>query len=64
MKDKKIIDFYFPATPLKSEDFSPVDTEVLKDYYRNTFLDLIDKVRIIISNLINRWGKVIREECL
>ena len=48
MKEKKIIDFYFPTTVLKSEDFLPVDIFVLKDYYRNTFLQLIDKVRIYV----------------
>ena len=45
MKEKKIIDFYFPTTVLKNEDFLPVDISVLKDYYRNTFMDLIDKVK-------------------
>ena len=45
MKDKKIIDFYFPTIVLKREDFLPIDVLVLKDYYRNTFLDLIDTVR-------------------
>jgi hypothetical protein len=45
MKDKKIIDFSFSTTVLKSEDFLPIDVLVLKDYYRNTFLDLIDTVR-------------------
>ena len=47
MKNKKIIDFYFSTTVLTTEDFAPFDISVLKDYYRNTFLDLIDKVRSI-----------------
>ena len=46
MKEEKI-NFYFPATELTTEDFSPIDLSVLKDYYRNTFLQLIDKVRKI-----------------
>lgn len=49
MKKEKIekkFDFYFPSEILKDEDFSPVDTFVLKDYYRNAFLELMDKVRI------------------
>ena len=58
MKDKKIIDFYFPTTVLKSEDFLPIDVLVLKDYYRNTFLDLIDTVRKNIFIIINRWEKI------
>ena len=49
-KKKKIIDFYFPTTLLESEDFLPFDISVLKDYYRNTFLQLIDKVRIFNLN--------------
>ncbi len=44
MKEEKKFDFYFPSTVLKDEDFLPVDFSVLKNYYRNTFLDLIDKV--------------------
>ena len=58
MKDKKIIDFYFPTTVLKREDFLPIDVLVLKDYYRNTFLDLIDTVRKNIFIIINRWEKI------
>lgn len=55
MKGEKKINFYFPSSILKSEDFSPVDISVLKDYYRNTFLQLIDKVRKILNNFkINR----------
>lgn len=45
MKNEKKFDFYFPSNILKEEDFSPVETSVLKDYYRNSFLELIDKVR-------------------
>ena len=45
MKNEKKFDFYFPSNILKDEDFSLVDTFVLKDYYRNSFLELIDKVR-------------------
>ena len=41
------VNFYFPSKILKSEDFSPVETLILKDYYRNAFLKLIDKVRKI-----------------
>ena len=47
MKEKKF-DFYFPSEVLKDEDFSPVDIFILKDYYRNAFLELIDKVRFYI----------------
>lgn len=50
MKDKKF-DFYFPTEVLKDEDFSPVDIFILKDYYRNAFLELIDKVRFNINNI-------------
>ena len=39
------VNFYFPSKILKSEDFSPFETLILKDYYRNAFLKLIDKVR-------------------
>ena len=38
------IDFYFPTKELEKDDYSPVDTLVLQNYYRNTFLQLIDKV--------------------
>ena len=58
MKDKKIIDFYFHTIVLKREDFLPIDVLVLKDYYRNTFLDLIDTVRKNIFIIINRWEKI------
>ena len=50
MKNKeKKFDFYFPSEVLKKEDFSPVEIFVLKDYYRNTFLELIDKIGEDIS---------------
>ena len=51
MKKEKIVDFYFPSNELNREDFLPVDILVLKDYYRNTFLQLVDKVRNIINNM-------------
>ena len=44
MKDDKI-KFYFPTKLLENDDFSPVESSLLKDYYRNSFLKLIDKVR-------------------
>ena len=44
MKDDKI-KFYFLKKLLENEDFSPVESSLLKDYYRNSFLKLIDKVR-------------------
>ena len=47
MKDDKI-NFYFPSKILKNEDFSPIESLILKDYYRNSFLKLIDKVRKIL----------------
>ncbi len=42
--DKKY-DFYFPSEVLKKEDFAPVNILVLKEYYRNSFLEIIDDVR-------------------
>ena len=41
--DEKI-QFYFPTKILEKDDYLPVDTNVLKNYYRNTFLQLVDKV--------------------
>ena len=38
------IDFYFPTKELEKDDYLPVDISVLQNYYRNTFLQLIDKV--------------------
>ncbi len=43
------INFYFPTKELTSEDYSPIDISVLTNYYRNTFLQLIVKVRKIIK---------------
>jgi hypothetical protein len=40
----KKYNFHFPATVLKEEDFFPVETFLFKDYYRQAFLDYIDKV--------------------
>ena len=45
MKNNKKFDFYFPTEILKTDDFLPYEFSVLKDYYRNAFLELIDKVR-------------------
>ena len=42
------INFYFPTKELTSEDYSPIDISVLKNYYRNEFLKLMDKVRILL----------------
>ena len=66
MKKEKIVDFYFPSKELDREDFLPVDIKVLKDYYRNTFLQLIDKVRNRLNNinLIYRWEKMYQEDYL
>ena len=52
MEDK--IKFYFPTKILKDEDYSPVESFMLKDYYRNSFLKLLDKVRIWINYLYNK----------
>ena len=52
MEDK--IKFYFPTKILKDEDYSPVESFMIKDYYRNSFLKLLDKVRILINNLYNK----------
>lgn len=52
MEDK--IKFYFPTKILKDEDYSPVESFMLKDYYRNSFLKLLDKVRIILNNIYNK----------
>lgn len=49
---EKIFNFYFPSEVLKNEDFMPVDIITLKNYYRNAFLELIDKVRKINNILI------------
>lgn len=47
MKNDKF-KFYFPSEPLKNEDFTPIESLILKDYYRNAFLKIIDKVSINI----------------
>ena len=60
MKKEKHFDFYFPSDILKSEDFAPVEIFVLKDYYRNAFLELIDKVRLNIPNYIY----IVRKKCI
>ena len=52
MNNENKYNFYFPSDSLKDEDFSPVETFLLKDYYRNAFLEMMDKVRNNIS-LIN-----------
>ena len=44
MLDDKI-KFYFPSKILKQEDFEPIESSILKDYYRDAFLKIIDKVR-------------------
>ena len=46
----KKYNFHFPATVLKEEDFSPVETFLFKDYYRTAVLDYIDKVNTKIYN--------------
>ena len=51
------IKFYFPTKILKSEDYAPMESLILKDYYRNSFLKLIDKVRSIIKYLYNKDRK-------
>lgn len=45
------IKFYFPTKILNDEDYSPVESLILKDYYRNSFLKLIDKVRKLLIYL-------------
>ena len=40
------VKFYFPTKILNKADYSPFETSILKDYYRNSFLKLIDKVSI------------------
>ena len=39
----KKYNFYFQAETLKEEDFSPIEISILKDYYRNAFLEFMDK---------------------
>lgn len=45
MKDLDKLNFHFPPKILQNEDFSPVESSIIKDYYRNSFLKLIQKVR-------------------
>ncbi len=46
MVDEKV-NFVFPIKRLEQEDFAPIEAGLMKDYYRNTFLKIIDKVRNI-----------------
>ena len=48
MENQKKINFYFPTKILKKEDFSPIEVLVLRDYYRNNVLQLLDLVIYII----------------
>jgi hypothetical protein len=48
------VKFYFPTTRLTKEDYSPIESELLKDYYRNSFLKLLDKVSNKIMHLYNK----------
>ena len=50
MNSKKY-NFNFPSTVLKEEDFSPVETFLFKEYYRDSFLELMKKVIYIIYNI-------------
>jgi hypothetical protein len=43
--DEGKIKFYFPTTKLTKEDYSPIESDILSDHYRNSFLKLLDKVR-------------------
>jgi hypothetical protein len=54
--DYNIVDFYFPQIVLQKDDFMPIDVFVLKDYYRNSFFNLIGKVRNIYLKQHNRWA--------
>jgi hypothetical protein len=48
------IKFYFPTTRLTKDDYSPIESELLKDHYRNSFLKLLDKVSNKIIHLYNK----------
>lgn len=50
MNSKKY-NFNFPSTVLKEEDFSLIETFAFKDYYRISFIELVQKVIQIIYNL-------------
>lgn len=52
--DENKIKFYFPTTRLTQNDYSPIESDLLIDHYRNSFLKLLDKVSNIIINLYNK----------
>ena len=58
------IKFYFPTKILNKSDYSPFETSILKDYYRNSFLKLLDKVRTSINNLYNKDRRKILEKII
>ena len=65
-EDLNNFNFSFPSKVLKPEDFSPVESSILKDYYRNSFLKIIDKVRnYFIKKMIFLikidWSKYIKK---
>ena len=39
---------------LTKDDYSPIESELLKDHYRNSFLKLLDKVSKKIIHLYNK----------
>lgn len=57
MKKEKKVEFHFPAEELQEEDYSPIEIMVIKDYYKNNFLQLIDSVRLFSFNIINIDGE-------
>jgi len=48
--DEKI-EFHFPTKILEEKDFLPININVLINYYRNTFFQLIDKVSKIYKHI-------------
>ena len=42
------MEFYFPTKTLKTEDYTPVQVLVLKEYYKNNFNAIIDEVNLIL----------------
>lgn len=46
------INFPFPSKVLQIEDFSPIESSIIKEYYRNSFLKIMDKVRNLLLNNI------------
>lgn len=38
------MEFYFPTKVLKAEDYSPVQVMILKEYYKDSFNRIIEKV--------------------